>query len=407
MASGADTFCPRLWYRSKTPFKTEGFDAASKDIAAVVSGWRGQARKIIIVDLDNTLWGGVVGDVGWENLRLGGHDPIGEAFVDFQRALQRLTKRGILLAISSKNEESIALDAIERHPEMVLRHDDFVGWRINWEDKVENIADLLGSLNLGMDSVVFIDDSRFERARVRECLPDIFVPELPEDPLAFPFFLQKLRCFDTPILSREDRSRTEMYVADRKRVTMRSSASSLQDWLEGLELKIGVADLEDSEMLRALQLFQRTNQMNLSTRRLSKGELLDWIQERHRRLWTFTVFDRFGDYGLCGITSVEEADGQMRLRDFLLSCRVFARGIEEAMLAIAARHAAERGFDCIHAELFPTAKNAPCEKWLQARPSAKRQGNVFIFDVDAVSTPPPHVKLQIGPNGKTSTLACL
>jgi FkbH-like protein len=404
-AAGADSFSPRLWYRSKTPFRNEVFDVAAKDIAAVLAASHGQARKLIVVDLDNTLWSGVVGDVGWENLRLGGHDPIGEAYADFQRVLKRLTKRGILLAISSKNEESVALEAIEKHPGMILRRDDFVDWRINWKDKAENLVDLLGSLNLGMDSAVFIDDSRFERGRVREALPDVLVPELPEDPLAYPLFLQTLRCFDSPVLSQEDRLRTAMYVADRKRLATKSTAGSLQDWLDGLELAVNVRDLQETDVARVLQLFQRTNQMNLSTRRLTKTELLAWLEHEFRRLWTFEISDRFGDYGLCGIVSVEQTDNRILLRDFLLSCRVFGRGIEEAMLAVAAQYATALDHRFIHAEFVPTAKNAPCEKWLQGRPSTQRHGNVFSIDAAVASIPPSHIQFRLCSDGKTSVVS--
>jgi len=404
-ALGPDAFSPRLWYRSKTPFRNEIFDAAARDMAAVLAASRGKARKIVVVDLDNTLWGGEVGDVGWQNLRLGGHDPLGEAFADFQRLLKRLTKRGILLAISSKNEESLALEAIERHPEMILHLDDFAGWRINWDDKAKNIADLLASLNLGIDSAVFIDDSHFERARVREALSDVLVPELPEDQLEYPLFFQTLRCFSTSVLSQEDRSRTAMYVTDRKRLAMKTAAGSLQDWLDGLGLRVRASILQESDIARTLQLFERTNQMNLTTRRLTKAELLVWLQQGERRLWTFEVSDKFGDYGLCGVASIEESDTRMTLRDFLLSCRVLGRGVEETMLAVAAQHAAKLGYGSVYATFVPTAKNVPCEKWLQGRQSVKQQGDIFSFDVAVVSTPPSHVELQVDPNAETPILS--
>ena len=401
-AGGLNAFSPRLWYRSKTPFQNEVFEAAAQDVAAVVAAGRGLAKKIVVVDLDNTLWGGEVGDVGWENLRIGGHDAIGEAYVDFQRVLKRLTERGILLAISSKNEESVALAAIEKHPEMILRLDDFVGWRINWNDKAQNIAEMLTSLNLGIDSAVFLDDSPFERSRVREAFPTVLVPELPQDPLSLGHFVQTLRCFDNPVLSQEDRTRTALYVADRKRVATKMSSSSLREWLLDLGLKIHAKDLEESDVGRVLQLFQRTNQMNLSTRRFSRGELEEWLQGENRSLWTFRVADRFGDYGFCGVASVEEADGRMTLRDFLVSCRVLGRGVEETMLAVAAQHAAAFGYSSIHAHFVPTAKNTPCEKWCRERPSATRDGNVFAFDVEAVSLRPIHVGFDFNPDAKNS-----
>jgi FkbH-like protein len=402
-AGAPQPFSPRLWYRSRTPYNDQVFAAAAGDMAATLAATRGKARKLIILDLDNTLWGGEVGDVGWENVRLGGHDPIGEAFVDFQRALKRLIARGILLAIVSKNEESAALTAVEKHPEMVLRPDDFAGWRVDWNDKAQNIDDLLTSLNLGREAAVFLDDSPFERARVQEALPGILVPELPADPLSLPSFVRGLRCFDTLVLSKEDRARTASYVADRKRAAAKSSYGSLEGWLRDLGLRISVGTAEPANMSRLLQLFQRTNQMNLSTRRLSAVELEEWLRAGNRSLWTFTVADRFGDYGLCGVASTDEALGRVTLQDFLVSCRVLGRGVEETMLAVAAQHAARLGYETLHAEFVRTARNTPCEKWLVQRPSVTRQGDLFSFELNAIAAAPDHVQLAFNSDAQASS----
>src|SRR2546429_884731 len=194
--AGVGAYSPKLWYLSRTPFHQTVFREAAMDILAALNGIRGRSKKVLILDLDDTLWGGILGEAGWERLRLGGHDPIGEAFVDFQRNLKRLVNRGVLLALVSKNEEALALDAIQRHPEMVLKLEDFAAWKINWQDKAENIAELMAGLNLGLESAVFLDDSPFERARVREALPRVLVPDLPTDPMEYASFLARLRCFD-------------------------------------------------------------------------------------------------------------------------------------------------------------------------------------------------------------------
>jgi len=393
-AAGSEAFNPRLWYRAKTPYSNTVFASAAGDIAAMLAANRGLSKKIVIVDLDNTLWGGVVGDVGWEGLRLGGHDATGEAFVDVQRMLKRLTQRGVLLAIASKNEESTALQAIENHPEMVLRLDDFVGWRINWKDKAENVADLMTSLNLGLDAAVFLDDSPFERARVQEALPMVLVPEMPSEPMEVPQFVASLRCFDNPVISNEDRTRTAMYVADRKRTVSKEQAHSLGDWLANLGLEIDIRDVNKVTMDRTLQLFQRTNQMNLSTRRLTRGELVDWLAQGERRLWTFSVADRFGDYGLCGIVSVESSDAGTTIRDFVVSCRVLGRGVEDTMLAVAAQYAGARGDAKLMAGFVPSPKNKPIQRWLSEQPSATSDGNLFLFQSSAVATVPRHVGLR-------------
>jgi FkbH-like protein len=394
MAAQEGAYSPRLWYTSKTPFQASVFQEAAKDILAALDGVSGHSRKLVILDLDDTLWGGVVGEGGWEKIRLGGHDPSGEAFVDVQRALKRLTNRGVVLAIVSKNEEAVALEAIDRHPEMILRRDDFVGWRINWQDKAHNIASLLSELNLGSDAAVFLDDSAFERARVRDALPDVLVPEVPSDPIQYPAFLNGLRCFDTPLISDEDRRRTSMYVADRGRTALQKDVQSLARWLELLELEVSVERLSDSNLERAAQLFNKTNQMNLATRRLAAAELLAWAQSTTHALWTFRVKDKFGDYGLCGIASVVSSDGETYVNDFLLSCRVVGRGVEDAMLATVAQHAKQSGAISLAGEYIPTPRNQPCLKWLQGLPNLAWDGPRFTLPLERPCVFPPHIRMS-------------
>ena len=187
--AGQEAFNPKLWYMGKIPFGNPVFKQATQEIKSALTGLLGNAKKIILVDLDDTLWGGIVGEEGWQNLKLGGHDPIGEAFSDFQRSLKSLTRRGILLGIISKNEESVALKAIDKNPEMILKLKDFVGWRINWSDKAKNILELTKELKLGVQSTVFIDDNPIERARVKEALPEILVPDLPKDKMYYKDYL--------------------------------------------------------------------------------------------------------------------------------------------------------------------------------------------------------------------------
>jgi FkbH-like protein len=377
---------------SKTPFQNSVFREASNDVLAALEGVHGRNKKALVLDLDNTLWGGIVGDDGWENLRIGGHDPLGEAFADFQKSLKRLVNRGVVLAIVSKNEESVALDAIRRHPEMVLKLEDFAAWKINWQDKARNITELMTELNLGLDSAVFLDDSAFERTRVREALPQVFVPELPADPMEYPTFLAALRCFDSPVISAEDRKRTTMYVADRQRTALKTEAGSLEDWLAQLDLRVSVEPLNDANLERAAQLFNKTNQMNMATRRLTAGELMAWSKADGHRLWTFRVADRFGDYGLCGISGFERDGDKGRLTDFLLSCRVMGRGVEDSMLCVVAQHAVSVGCDALLAEYVPSPKNQPCERWLQNHPRLRRDNGSFQMALADPPEMPAHVQ---------------
>lgn len=361
---GKTAFNPKLWYMAKTPFASDVWAAAIDDIKAAIHAVTGQTRKLIIVDLDNTLWGGIVGDLGWEGLTLGGHDPIGEAYADFQSGLKTIRKQGTLLAIASKNEEAVALEAIDNHPEMVLRRDDFCTWRINWNDKATNIADLVAELNLGLQSAVFLDDNPVERARVREALPEILVPDLPEDKMRYRSFLMRLRCFDKPGVSQEDRDRTTMYRQEQARAVAREKVGSFDQWLQTLETKVTVSALDSGNVTRTVQLLNKTNQMNLSTRRLTAAELHRWLATPGRDLRTFRVRDRFGDSGLTGILSWERQDDTLAIVDFVLSCRVMGRRIEETLLAVAIAHARQQALTSVHARYLPTKKNAPCLRFL-------------------------------------------
>ena len=270
--AGPTAFNQRLWYLGKIRFSNDVFKAAARDLKGALRGLGGQARKVIILDLDDTLWGGIVGETGWQGIALGGHDPAGEALVDFQRELQALARRGILLAIVSKNNESIATEAITKHPEMVLKMQDFAGWRINWRDKAANIVDLMTELNLGLDSAVFIDDSPVERARARETLPQLFVPDWPSDKRLYSEALLSLDCFDSPLLTEEDRQRVQMCAADRVRKESKGQVSDLEEWLATLKTTVRVEELNQGNLPRAAQLLNKTNQMNLSTRRMSEAD---------------------------------------------------------------------------------------------------------------------------------------
>jgi FkbH-like protein len=374
-------YSEKLWYMGKVPFAPAVFEQAAYDIKAAIAGVTGRARKLLVLDLDDTVWGGIVGDVGWEGLRLGGHDSVGEAFVDFQRAVKSLKRRGIVLAIVSKNEESVALEAIRNHPEMVLREEDFVAHRINWRDKAQNIADLVQSLNLGLQSVVFIDDNPFERTRVREALPDVFVPEWPEDKLTYPSALLSLRCFDAPALSAEDLARTEMYSAEQRRESLKAQVGSVDEWLSSLGLRVRVEELSASNLARTTQLLNKTNQMNLTTRRMTETELKDWAAGPGRWLYAVSVSDRLGDAGLTGILGVEARDGTAHVVDFVLSCRVMGRRVEETMAHVAVELARRHGLSRVVAELIPTAKNKPCRTFFEgSRFQHTTGGNTFVWE---------------------------
>ena len=393
--AGKDAYNARLWHMGKIPFGNAVFKEAVAEVKAALRGITGETRKLIIVDLDNTLWAGVLGDEGWQRLRLGGHDPVGEAHAEFQRGLKALTRRGIILGIVSKNDEAPALEAIAKHPEMILSSTDFTGWRINWEDKAINVAALTAELNLGLQSVVFIDDNPVERDRVREALPEVLVPDWPTSVLLFPSALASLDCFDTAAVTAEDRSRQSAYRVEIARARERDALGSLDDWLRGLQLKVQVTDLTDGNGPRVSQLLNKTNQMNLSTRRLTGSELRAWASAPPHKLWAFRVVDKFEDAGLTGILSLALHGDEARIVDFVLSCRVIGRQVEEAMLYQAVQYASERGMKMLSAEYLPTAKNGPCLRFLERSGLENRNGHVFRWDLSRPYAPPRHVELEI------------
>jgi FkbH-like protein len=385
---------PKLWYAAKVPYANSVFENAAADVTTGLLALAGRSRKLIVLDLDNTLWGGVIGETGWQGIRLGGHDLIGEGFVDFQRALKALSRRGIQLAVVSKNDESVALEAIDLHPEMQLRRSDFAGWRINWADKAQNIAALLDELNLGLDSAVFIDDNPAERERMRGAFPQVLVPEWPKDPTNYVSALRALDCFETAAVSVEDRSRTAMYVAERERRESRSSVASPDEWLRKLGTRLVLSQLNESNIVRVTQLFNKTNQLNLSTRRLAENEVLEWSCGAGRSLLAVSASDCFGDMGLVGVIGVQADGNQGQLVDFILSCRVMGRRVEQAMVHVAVSELARLGAANMQAVYLPTARNRPTLDVFREVGLVEASQHVFSFDCRKAFPKPDTVVLE-------------
>ena len=360
-------FDPRMYAVAKILYSNHMYEKAATEIKSVVRGTLGLSKKVIVCDLDNTLWGGVVGDDGPENLKLGAPDPVGECYVTLQAALKGLRSRGILLAISSKNDEALALSVIDEHPAMLLRKNDFVAWRINWKDKAKNIAELAEELNLGLDSFVFLDDSPQERDQVRQLLPQVLTPDLPASPSEYAPFLCSLGCFETAGLGQEDFERTQMYQAERGRKETQSLSGDLDEWLQSLEIKVQAAPLRRESLPRAAQLLNKTNQFNLSLRRLDEKTLWDWAQEPSNSTYTFHVSDRFGDFGLVGLASLSLAGPDARIVDFVMSCRVMGKKVEEALLGYTVARAQAAGVNSITAPPVDGPRNEPAKVFFAAK----------------------------------------
>ena len=358
---------------------------------AVMRGALGQTKKVIVCDLDNTLWGGVVGDDGPQNLKLGAPDPLGECFCAFQRSLKGLASRGILLAICSKNEESTAFAAIEGHPAMILRKKDFVAWRINWKNKAENLVELAEELNLGLDSFVFLDDSPQERDQVRQLLPQVLAPDLPQSPSEYTSFLSLLNCFETSSIGKEDLERTQMYSAGRDRKESMDLSNDIEGWLGSLKIEVKAAQLRRETLPRAAQLLNKTNQFNLSLRRLDEKSFWDWADDPSHSIYTFNVSDRFGDFGLVGLSSFSLNGGEAKITDFVMSCRVMGKKVEEALLGYTVACAKASGANHVIAVPVDGPRNEPARMFFAAKGASS--GSTLI-DSEQVAVP-AHITLRI------------
>lgn len=357
----------KFWYAAKTPFTMPVYGAISDSVHTVLHATAGRSRKLLLLDLDDTVWGGIVGDVGSEGVRLGGHDAVGEAYRDFQQGVMALMRKGVAVGVVSKNEESVALQAIDGHPEMLLRSSMLAGWRINWQDKASNIIDLVAELNLGMDAVVFIDDNPAERGRVSEVLPQVLVPDWPKDPMLYRHALERLSCFDTLQLTDEDRLRSGAYAANRQRKQGGSEEPSGDAWVRSLEIQATLAPVTPATRARAAQLLNKTNQFNLRTRRMTESELVAWLDVTHRAMFTLSASDRFGDLGLIGLVSVELDGRDVRIEDMVLSCRAFGRSLENLMLSVCVDVARRSGAERVRAACIETEKNKPTRDFFAQR----------------------------------------
>lgn len=376
---------PRMYAVAKILYSQPLFEKAASEIRSVLQGSLGQSRKVIVCDLDNTLWGGVVGDDGASNIKVGAPDPVGECFHAFQTALKGLRSRGILLTICSKNDEKFALSVIEEHPAMVLRKSDFVAWRINWKDKAGNLLALAEELNLGLDSFVFFDDSPQERDQVRQILPQVYTPDLPVSPSELAPFVSSLNCFETPSLGGEDFARTNSYQAEKGRKEALETSGDVESWLRSLQTEVRVALLTRSSLPRAAQLLNKTNQFNLSLRRLDEKSFWDWAEDPNHSAYTFHVSDRFGDFGLTGLATFSVSGEEARIVDFVMSCRVMGKRVEEALLGYTFARAQAAGAGRVMAAPVDGPRNGPAKDFFAGKLS---NGDGSAVDPAKVSIPP-------------------
>lgn len=350
----------------KLAIRYESMPFVAMHAANVVKAILGRTKKCLVLDLDNTLWGGIIGDDGMEGIQIGKETPEAEAYTAFQRYLLALKDRGALLAVCSKNEEAVAKSGFS-HPDTVLQLDDFVAFQANWEPKDQNVRRIANMLNIGLDSLVFLDDNPMERAIVREHVPEVAVPEvIGGDVASYIRAIERNGYFETVSISEDDRKRSEAYRANQQRVEMEAVASSYEDFLLSLDMRAEIAPFRRIYYDRIAQLTNKSNQFNLTTRRFTRADI-ERIAEDSRYITLYgRLQDRFGDNGLVSVVIAEKEGKDVHIRLWLMSCRVLKRGVEEAMMEELAKKVRLAGGEKLIGYYYPTAKNGMVRDFYRA-----------------------------------------
>src|SRR5215510_427039 len=347
---------PGMWIAAKQYPAADAVPQLTRSLAALVRAVCGLTSKCAVLDRDGTLWGGIIGEDGLHGIRLGG-DAEGEAYTAFHQYLLGLRRRGIPLAVCSKNNEEDALSVFRQHPETVLKEDDFAVLLANWEPKPDNLRTIAAMLNIGLDSLVFLDDNPVERNLVRRELPEVEVPELPDDPARYAEALHASYLFESLSLTDEDRGRADAYRENAQRTELAAGSTNLDDYLASLRMKVDLRPFDEANLPRIVQLINKTNQFSVTTRRTTAGEVTAWMRDPAYYTQFMRLQDRFGDSGLTGVMIAVREGETLRIVNWLMSCRVLGRRIENLMLASLMRHARRAGAAAVIGEYLPTAKN--------------------------------------------------
>jgi FkbH-like protein len=346
----------KYWQIGKAPYTFAFNLALAKEYVKPIRALKGKAKKCLVLDCDNTLWGGIVGEDGINGIKLGNTHP-GSSYADFHLAVLDLYHRGVLLALCSKNNESDALEVFISHPDSKLKKEHFVTHRINWQDKATNLREIAAELNIGTDSLVFMDDSEFECNLVRRELPEVLTVHLTGDASSYRSVLQGLGVFDTLTISDEDRKRSSMYRADTERKATLANATSMEEYLASLEMVLTISKATDFAIPRIAQLTQKTNQFNLTTRRYSEDEIRSFASNDCSDVYFAELNDKFDSSGIIAVAIVKRDGQEADIDTFLMSCRVIGRGVEDAMVAHIVGESKEKGVIQIRGHYLPTAKN--------------------------------------------------
>ena len=379
-------FAANVYTSTEMVLSVDALPYVASRVMDIVCAIKGQFKKCLILDLDNTVWGGVIGDDGLEGIQLGHGLGIGKAFTEFQMWVKKLKQRGIIICVASKNNEETAKEPFEKHPDMVLKLEDIAVFQANWETKVDNIRTIQQILNIGFDSMVFLDDNPFERNMVRENIPGITVPELPEDPAKYLEYLYSLNLFETASYSNLDKDRTKQYQVEAQRVSLSKTFTNEADFLKSLNMVSVVSGFTKFNTPRVAQLSQRSNQFNLRTVRYTDADIEALANDPSVIDLSFTLEDKFGDNGLIAVVIMKPLNKETLFIDtWFMSCRVLKRGMENFTLNTMVEAAKAKGYKRILGEYLPTPKNKMVEQHYQGLGFNKVEGTAtaqYELDVD-------------------------
>lgn len=390
-------FDERQWYLSRVQMSNNFIPLYCEHVARLIAALRGKSKKCLVLDLDNTLWCGVIGDDGLDGIHIGQGNPRGESHLAIQQFASEIKKFGVILAVCSKNEKDIALQPFREHPDMLLKEDDFAVFVANWEDKASNIRRIAKSLNIGLDSIVFVDDNPFERELVRKLVSEVSVPELPDDAALIPRTLSAAGYFEMIDFTEEDAERNKQYAANVERNNILQESGSIDEFLSSLDMTIKFSPFDSIGRKRITQLINKTNQFNLTTRRYAENDVQQF--EISADIYTMQVrlTDRFGDNGMISVIICRQSSEEWEIDTWLMSCRVINRGVEEAVCDQLFEAARQNGIKRIRGFYTPTEKNKLVQHHYRKlgfkNIKSNAMKNVWELAVDAYRHRQPPIKI--------------
>jgi FkbH-like protein len=385
-----------MYYLGDIRLSMEWYPALASEYLSYIKPLANKIKKCLVLDLDNTLWGGIIGEDGMEGIRLG-PTPEGRAYWELQHYILSLFHRGVILAVNSKNNPEDALRVFREHPSMVLREEHFAAMQINWDDKATNMRRLAEDIGIGTDSFVFLDDDPVNRDLVQTELPEITVVEMPMDPSGAVRMLTRIDDFNTLAITEEDRQKGRMYAAERLRTVFEKEAGDMAAYLKGLEIVVSIRPADQWSIPRVAQLTQKTNQWNMTTRRYLEDDIRRFAEDPRFLVVALQARDRFGEHGIVGVAIMEKGERAWRIDTLLMSCRVLGRGIEETLLSYIFSTARAAGAMQVHGEFIPTPKNGMAKDFYAQQGFVPRETSpgsiVFAYDLSRPYTAPAYISL--------------